>query len=69
MPKDSDKTNWSKYASIGLEMAVGIILGVVIGQWLDKRYHWNWATVVGALLGFAAGFYLLIKNAMEINRD
>jgi len=23
--------------AIGLEMAVGIILGVVIGQWLDKR--------------------------------
>ena len=69
MPKDPDKTNWGRYAGVGLEMAVGIILGVVVGQWLDKRFHWHWATVVGALVGFASGFYLLIKSANEINRD
>ena len=30
-------------------MAVGIVLGVVVGQWLDKRFSWHWATVVGAI--------------------
>lgn len=69
MPKDPKETDWGRYAGIGLEMAVGITLGVLVGNWLDKRFGWHWATITGAILGFASGFYLLIKSAMEINRD
>ncbi len=69
MPKDPKDTDWGRYAGIGLEMAVGITLGVLVGNWLDKRFGWNWATIAGAILGFASGLYLLIKSAMEINRD
>ncbi len=69
MPQDPKQTNWGKYAGIGLEMAVGVILGVVVGQWLDRKYHWHFATVIGAVIGFTTGLYLLIKSANEINRD
>ena len=68
MPKGDQ--NWGQLAGIGLQMAVGVCLGVVVGHWLDKRFAWEpWGTVIGASLGLAAGMYLLIKDAIRINKD
>lgn len=56
-------------AGAGLELAVGICLFAGIGYAID---HWlntlPWATLVGAMLGFAAGLYLLIKSVARLNR-
>ncbi len=67
---DNQDTDWGKFLGIGLEMAVGAGLGYAVGTWLDKRYHWApWGVTVGTLVGIAAGMYLLIKEAIRINRD
>ena len=66
---DSDR---DKYRGIGygLQILVGVGLGVLIGQWLDTKYGWGpWGTTVGAMLGLSGGLYLLIKDAMKINKD
>jgi F0F1-type ATP synthase assembly protein I len=69
MPKDSN-ANWGKFVGLGLEMAIGVGLGFAVGTWLDKRYGWNGKGVlVGTGLGLAAGMYLLIKQALAMNRD
>lgn len=69
MPNE-DESNWGRYLGLGLEMAVGVALGAVVGNWLDKRYGWSGrGTLVGALLGIAGGMYLLIKEAMRLNKD
>ena len=69
MPNDPEQ-NWGRYVGIGLEMAVGVALGAGAGWWLDKRYGWApWGTLVGTMLGVAAGMYLLIKDAIRINKD
>ena len=71
MPKpDDDVSNWGRYVGIGLEMAVGVALGYFAGAWFDKRYGWNGnGVLVGVMLGLAGGMYLLIKDAIRINKD
>jgi F0F1-type ATP synthase assembly protein I len=69
MPEDND-SNWGRYLSLGLEIGIGALLGYAIGHWLDTRYSWgSKATLFGTLLGVAAGMYLLIKEAIRINKD
>jgi F0F1-type ATP synthase assembly protein I len=67
---ESDDQNWGRFLGIGLEMAVGVALGYFVGSWLDRRYGWNnYGTLGGVMIGLAAGMYLLIKDAMRINKD
>ena len=50
--------------------AVGVVLGYLVGRWFDRRYHADpWGVLVGTLLGLASGMYLLIKDAIRINKD
>ena len=65
----TDDSNWGRAAGLGLQVCVGVVLGVVVGQWLDRRYGWSsTGTIVGAMLGLAAGMYLLIKEALKMNK-
>ena len=67
-PKDDSP--WGKYLGVGLQMLVGVGLGVAVGSWLDKKYGWEpWGLLVGTMLGLAGGMYLLIKDAIRMNKD
>jgi F0F1-type ATP synthase assembly protein I len=71
MPGDDDSNaNWGKFLGLGLEMAVGVGLGYVIGNWLDRKFGWApKGVLVGTMLGLAGGMYLLIKVALRLNAD
>ncbi len=48
--------------SIGIELVVSVIIGLVAGAWLDRRFATGpWLTLVGIIVGSAAGFRSLIK--------
>ena len=67
MPKED---HWGRYLGIGLEIAVGVTIGYFVGRWLDKRYGWkDYGTLAGVMVGLAGGMYLLIKDAIRINKD
>ena len=69
MSKDS-QSSWGRYVGLGLEMAIGVGLGWFVGNWLDKRYGWDpWGAVIGASIGLAGGMYLLIRDAIRMNKD
>ena len=69
MPGD-DNPNWGRYLGVGLETAVGAALGYFVGNWLDKRYGWHGnGTLVGVMVGVAGGMYLLIREAIRMNKD
>jgi F0F1-type ATP synthase assembly protein I len=68
MPQDEQ--NWGKYLAFGIEVAVGVVLGVVVGQWIDHRWHTDpWGVLAGALLGLAGGMYPLVKEGLKANKD
>ena len=59
--------------SAGILLAASIVVGFLIGQWIDK--HWNhsaipWGTLVMSLAGIAAGFINLFRilNVSDRNR-
>ena len=53
----------------GMQLLVGVGLGYLVGRWLDSRYGWSNGVVIGSLVGLAGGLYLLIKDAIRINKD
>jgi zinc transporter ZupT len=55
---------------LGLYPGVGGVLGYVVGAWLGKKFGWGTnGQLVGVLLGVAAGMYLMIKEAIRLNKD
>jgi hypothetical protein len=70
MPDDDSELNWGRFAGHGLSIAVGVGLGYIIGHWIDRRFGWeSRGVIVGTMLGFAGGMYLLIKDAIKLNKD
>lgn len=63
-----------KYAALGLEMALSVIIGLAIGAFLDKRLKTGpWLTLLFLIFGFAAGLRSLVravlKSQKEINQE
>ena len=54
---------------IGLEIAAGVGLGLLVGWWLDGKFGWKpWGMIIGAMVGLAGGMYLLIKQAINMDK-
>jgi hypothetical protein len=57
-----------RYAGLGLQLAVTLVLGVLAGQWLDRKAGTDGVfAIVGALVGFAATLYSLIRQLGRSN--
>lgn len=68
MPDNSG--NWGKYLGLGLEVAVSVAVGALIGYWADTRLGCSpWGLLTGCLLGLASGMYTLLKVALRANKD
>ncbi len=51
------------YTGIGIELATFIIVFLLAGRYLDSRLGTEpWLLILGAALGFAAGFYSMFKT-------
>jgi F0F1-type ATP synthase assembly protein I len=62
--------NWGRLMSLGMETAVGVALGVIVGTWVDHRYKTDpWGILIGSTLGLAGGIYLLVKEAIRANKN
>jgi putative F0F1-ATPase subunit (Ca2+/Mg2+ transporter) len=54
----------------GLEVGIGLGLGAAIGVWWDKHHASEpWGVLIGMFVGGAAGMYLLIKDAIKMNKE
>lgn len=53
---------WGIYGAIGFQLAMMVVGGLLIGNWLDKKWGSSpWLALVGLLLGSIGGFYNLIR--------
>jgi F0F1-type ATP synthase assembly protein I len=59
-----------RYAGLGVQLAVALLLGVLGGQWLDRRAGTDGVfTIVGALVAFGATLYALLRELGGSDRD
>lgn len=66
-PKYKDLIGLGKLSSIGIELALLVVAGLLIGRYFDRRFETApWLAIVGLVLGAAAGMYNLYKVSTEI---
>ena len=57
-------------ASVGLELGVSVIIGVLIGIWLDKQLGTTpWMMLLWLCFGFAAGFRGVLRAVKREDRE
>jgi F0F1-type ATP synthase assembly protein I len=65
-PKQGDPfiVAWGVYGAVGFQLAATVIGGLLLGQWLDKKWGTSpWLTLAGMIIGMVGGFYNLIRIA------
>lgn len=54
---------------LGLFFGISVVIGMVFGGWLDKRFHTApWLRIVGVMLGLLTGFNELYRVAKSYQR-
>ena len=65
-PGDDKDPGPMRYAGLGVQLAVSLLVFVLAGQWADRRLGTGGViTVVAAFLGFGGTMYWLIR---QLNR-
>jgi ATP synthase protein I len=60
----------SKVSYLGIFFGVAVTIGFFFGRWLDAKLHSQpWFTIVGALIGIAAGFKELYRIARQYQKN
>jgi ATP synthase protein I len=64
-------TPWRRYlrfSSIGIELAACVMIGLIGGQWLDKRFGTEpYLLLAGLLFGLTAGFRSIYRALKDLN--
>ncbi len=56
-------------SALGLELGVSVIVGLLFGYWLDKRFDTApWLMIVGVAFGFAAGIRAIVRGVKKADR-
>lgn len=60
----------ARYASVGIEFGVSVVIGYALGAWLEQKFDFApWGTIGGVLVGFAAGVKSLLHTSQVIIRE
>lgn len=59
-----------RYGTVGLELALSVLVGLFGGQWLDKKFGTHGIlTLVGLAYGLAAGARAVWRALKSANRE
>lgn len=59
-----------RFSTIGLELGISVLLGLFVGQWLDKQLGTTpWLLLLCLLVGLAAGFRSILRLLKTLQRD
>jgi F0F1-type ATP synthase assembly protein I len=60
----------AKYAGLGIQFAVTILVFVLVGQWADRKMGTGGLfTILGTFIAFGATLYSLIRNLNKDNQS
>ena len=48
---------------LAVALPAGCVIGWLVGSWLDRHFHQSWISIVGILMGAAAGFVQIFRTA------
>lgn len=61
---------FGKYSTVGLDLALSILVGLFGGRWLDRKLGTgHWLTMVGFGFGLAAGARTVWRALQSANRE
>lgn len=67
------KQDWKgigRYGTVGLEVVLSVVFGLVVGRLLDERLGTGgWLTLLGVVYGVAAGVRALYRAAQQATRE
>jgi F0F1-type ATP synthase assembly protein I len=59
-----------RYAGLGIQLAVSLLVFVWIGQWADRKFGTGGVlTILAALLGFGGTMYSVIRSLNKEGKD
>jgi len=73
LPSDEEQRERStvaRFAGIGIQFAVTILVSLALGNWLDKKFGTSVFIYLAVFLGAAAAFYSMYRQLMaNLERD
>jgi len=73
LPSDEERRERSaaaRFAGIGVQFAVTILVSLALGNWLDKKFGTGLFIYLAVFLGAAAAFYSMYRQLMaNLERD
>jgi len=71
--KEKERIGWKeslKYSTIGIEMALCVIIGAFIGNWLDKKFDTEpKLTILGFILGIIAAGKAVWRVTKKLSKE
>lgn len=58
-----------KMIQIAIMLPAAVFIGYVLGYWLDKTLHQSWISILGLVLGGAAGLISVIRMVMREGKE
>lgn len=56
-------------STLGMEFAVAVAMGTAAGYLADlKMQFFPWCTVIGVMMGFGLGMYIVVKEAKRMEK-
>jgi F0F1-type ATP synthase assembly protein I len=60
----------ASFAGLGIQFAIGIVLFLYLGKWIDSRLGTSPAGLIGGVfIGAAASFYLVVKKVSALQKQ
>lgn len=61
---------YMQYSTVGLELGLPIVIGILIGHWMDQKFGTGpWLTLFFLMCGIFAGFSFLYRMSKRYMRE